>query len=104
MLRVVVYPSIQVKNNHLTLTQMKNIIYVAALFAFALVSCNTASSDTHTHEDGSSHSGCQHEQADSKCQEQEVFEVKTDSIHDCIHDSTAVEHEHTHDEGNQHSH
>ena len=85
---------------------MKKIILVAALLGFILASCNNASSNAYTHEDGSSHSGCAHEQEDSKCQDQEVFEVKTDSTHECAHDSSTVGgvHEHTHGDGDQHSH
>jgi hypothetical protein len=90
--------------NYITLTIMKKIILVAALLGFIIASCNTASSNAGDQKDCESQSECAHEHADSKCQDQEVFEVKADSTHECSHDSTAVGgvHEHTHGEGHQH--
>ncbi len=79
---------------------MKKIILVAALLGFIIASCNTASSNASEQEGCKSESGCAHEHADSKCQDQEVFEVKADSTYECAHDSTAVGGDHEH----QHSH
>lgn len=83
---------------------MKNIILVAVLSLFVLASCNNIQSGTHTHDDGSNHNDCDH--SANEHPEQEAFEVEADSTHDCTHDTTAKEsdHTHTHEDGSAHKH
>ena len=87
---------------------MKNIILVAVLSVFVFISCNNTQSGTHTHEDGSQHSECDHEHSGGEAHEQEAFEVGADSTHDCTHDTIAKEcedkHEHAHSDGSVHEH
>jgi hypothetical protein len=83
---------------------MKNIILVAVLSLFVFVACNNAQSSAHTHDDGTTHTDCDHEQGAGDHPEQEAFEVKADSTHECTHDSVAKECEHEHEDGSVHEH
>jgi hypothetical protein len=85
---------------------MKNIILIAVLSVFVFLSCNNSQSDSHTHDDGTTHSDCSHDQSNGEKHEQEAFEVEADSTHDCGHDSIAEskEHAHTHEDGIVHEH
>ena len=84
---------------------MKKIIYIAVLSSFLFIACNNSQTDAHTHEDGTTHTDCDHEH-EGNHSDQEVFEVKSDSTHECTHDSTIKEeeHSHTHEDGTVHEH
>lgn len=85
---------------------MKKFLLIATIASFVIVSCNNSQSGTHTHDDGSTHTDCDHDQDSAEHPSQETFEVETDSSYDCKHDSTAKEgeHVHTHEDGSEHTH
>ncbi len=85
---------------------MKNIILVAVLSLFVFVACNNVQSGSHTHDDGTAHSECDHDHSGDANHEQEVFEVEADSTHKCAQDSIekCCDHKHNHDGGEGHEH
>ena len=85
---------------------MKNIIFIALLSLFIVASCNNAQSESHTHDDGTTHSDCGQEHSNDSNHQQEVFDVEADSTHDCGDDaiSEGKEHEHTHQGSTEHNH
>lgn len=86
---------------------MKKIFFISIFATALLFACNSASSDPHTHEDGTAHSDCDHEHEKAAHAEQETFEVKENgSEGDCKHDSIneSGEQEHHHHEGDDHEH
>lgn len=89
---------------------MKNIFFAITLAAFIIIfiSCGNIAdkkTNTHTHDDGTEHNN--HNHAYEAEPEQEVFELKGDSLpteKDTLMNEHKNEHSHTHEDGHEHTH